>query len=326
MPEVELYLDTNQQPTEEIKVMPAGLVLWDNINDIELEMHDRTSIRCGEGMSELQQVQFEFQQTLEWDDWQHVCLPRLRYAAALKIPHLPQLEPHDGKMAVVGAGPSVTQYLDKIKPFKESEFDNLMSVNGTHDWLIKNGITPRIHVIAEMDLEDVTLALGGQPNKDVVYYIASYCHQNIFEQLEGYKRVLWHSFIPPQGYQQAIASFFPHEFMIAGGFATFFRSMSIAITLGFRHFDLFGLDSSFDESSHMDGYSIADREPKITVWGAGPYGVNLKKFKTQGGLAFQAKEFLEFCKYNQAGLRLCVHGDGLLRHLHENHYPEQYQE
>lgn len=278
-------------------------------------------------MTDLQPVQYEIQAIIDWDVWKRDCIPRLKYASKLEIPHLPQLLPHTGKCAIVGAGPSVRGYVDQIKAIKEAhEFNTVMTVNGAHEWLIGHGIKPKIHVIFENDLKDVRTALGGEPEEGIAYYICSHCSQGIFKQLEGYHRVLWHAFCPPQSYQQAIARYFRGEFMIGGGYATFFRTLSIAMILGYCDFELFGLDSSFEGSSHLDGYAIADREPQVSVFGADPTHQRLKRFKTQGGLAFQASEFIEFCRAHQADLRLRIHGDGLLRYVHEARYPEQYTE
>lgn len=276
-------------------------------------------------MPDLRPVEFKIEKVVAWEEWRHECLPRLRYAKELKIPHLPQLLPHNGKCAIVGAGPSVTKFVDQIREIGRGPLNILMSVNGAHEWLRKQGIVPNIHVIFENDLEEAKTALGGEPVKGTTYYIASHCARPVFTQLKNYKRVLYHAFLSPQEYQRAIARYFPGEFMVAGGYATMFRSLTIAIILGYRDFDLFGIDSSFEESSHLDGYAIANREPKVTIWGADPEHKNLKKFTTQGGLAYQANEFIEYCKANQANLRLRVHGDGLLRYVHESRYPEQYQ-
>lgn len=276
-------------------------------------------------MNDLKPVQFDIQTIIEWDEWKKQCIPNLRYAAKLKMPHLPQMEPHGGKCIIVGGGPTITDHLEKIRGFRAHPVWLMMSLNGAHEWLINRGIIPNIHVVFEMDLEDVRVALGGDPHQDVTYYVCSHCKPQIFQQLGACKKVLWHAFHPPQGYQQAIARHFKGEFMVSGGYATFFRSLVIACILGYRDFELFGMDSSFEESSHVGGYATADKEPRVTVWGKDYQTGDLRKFTTQGGLAFQATEFLKFCEANQAGLRLRVHGDGLLRYLHESRYPEQYQ-
>ncbi len=303
-----------------------GLTLWSILNQHDVERKDELAVRHGDDVQKLSNIKFEFQQVIDWQDFRHICIPRLKRAAKLQIPHLPEILPHTGRMAIVGGGPSVTNYLENIKKYKNSDLDNIMSVNAAHNWLIARGVIPRIHVISEFDFDDIKYPLGGPPHKDVTYYISSSCHENISRQLAGYKRVLFHPFMPMQGYQTAIGHYFKNEFMVASGYATFFKSLAIATVLGFRQFELFGIDSSFEGSSHVGDYVIANREPAISVWAGDPWGKKLKRFTTQGGLVYQAKEFLEFCKYNQSGIRLRVCGDGLLRYLHESRYPEQYEQ
>jgi uncharacterized Rossmann fold enzyme len=249
----------------------------------------------------------------------------LEYAASLKLPHLPQCEPHEGTCHIIGAGPSVLEFEDALRYIRSNNTDLVMTLYGAHTWAINCGIVPHIHVVFESDLEDVTHALGGPPHNEVTYYVCSHCDRTIFDQLEGHKCVLWHAECPPQGYHEAIARLFPGEFMVHGGYATFFRSMTIAIILGYRKFELYGMDSSFEESSHLKGYAIADKEPRVVVWAKHPQTEELKQFTSQGGLVFQASEFLRFCKINQSGLKIRINGDGLLRYLHESRYPDQYE-
>ena len=273
----------------------------------------------------LRPVTFQFDKVTEWNEWRKECIPRLKYAARLKqIRHLPELTPHDGNCVIVGAGPSLEQQVDTIRQLAKGGKTFLLAVNAVHQWLIDRDIIPSAHVVFEPDIEDLSLSLGRKPHPDVVYYIASHCPPHVFKSLANYQRVLWHAYCPAQGYQNAIARYFKDEFMVAGGYCTFFRSLTIAIVLGFRDFDLFGIDSSFEDSSHLDGYKMANIEPKREVYGTNPYTGELRKFTTQGGLAYQAVEFLKFCEINQAGLKLRVHGDTLLRYLHESRYPEQY--
>ncbi len=319
---VTLHVDPRNPRVEPL----PGLTLWTMLNQHNVERDETLAMLHGENQQELQKIKFEFQQTWDRSNFRHVCVPRLKYAAKLNIPHLPELLPHTGKMAIVGGGPSVANYVEEIKKYKANDLDNLMSVNAAHNWLIQQGIVPRIHVLSEFDVEDVEVSLGGPPHRDVTYYLSSCCNTNLFRQLSDYKRVLFHPFMPMQGYQQAINYYFKNEFMVCSGWATFFKSLAIATVLGFREFELFGIDSSFEGSSHVGDYVIANKEPAISVWGGDQWGKGLKRFTTQGGLVYQAKEFLEFCKYNQSGLRLRVRGDSLLRHLHESRYPDQYEQ
>ncbi len=277
-------------------------------------------------MPDLHPVQFDVVQKIEWSEWGPVCAPRLKYASKLDIRHLPELEPHDATCAIVGGGPTAEQYLPAIRYVKSTGRDLVMPVNAMHGWLIERDVVPHVQVIFEPDIEDLEKSLGGPPHPDVIYYIASHCPRHVFQTLANYKRVLWHAFCPFQGYQNIINRLFPGEFMVAGGYCTFFRTLSIATVLGFRNFELFGLDSSFEDTSHIEGYGgYHDVETEIKLYGTNPQQKEMRKFTTNGGLAYQAREFIRFCEENQKGLRLRIHGDGLLRYLHESRYPEQYQ-
>jgi Protein of unknown function DUF115 len=263
--------------------------------------------------------------TKTWYDSRVERIERLTYASKQRIPHLPQLEPHNGVAAIIGASPSVVNHTEHIKKIKANEFNIVMPLNGAHNWLLKNDIIPSIHVLFEVDLESPEQALGGPPHKDVYYYTCSHLHQNIFKALEDYHRVLWHCFDEPPEYQALVGRLFPGEFMVGGGHVTFFRSINIAIILGFRRFELFGCDGSFEgESSHYEGYHSYAGEGIMDVI-AGGSGLPLRRFRTNPSLSFMTHEFLRFCEANQSALRIRVNGNGLMRHLHQQTYPEQYE-
>lgn len=261
-----------------------------------------------------------------WDVVAPGIFQRLRFHSKLPWPHLPELEEHPGKCIIVGSAPSVAEHLEQIKALKVGEYDIICSLNGTHGFLNKHGIIPNIHVIFEIDVRDLSI-IGSQPNEGTRYYVCSHCPMEVAEALKGQKCVLWHCFNEPPDYQAKIAEYFPGEFMVGGGHATFFRTMNIAVILGYREFEIFGCDSSFGEgSTHLDDYPTPTCEDAVEVWGYDPRIQGVKKFRTIGSLALQASEFIRFCEVNHAGLSIRVHGDSLLRYLHESRYPEQYHE
>ena len=273
----------------------------------------------------LHPAKFEINTVLEWEDWKHVVLPRIAAAAKLPIRRLKAFPAHTGHAVIVGAGPSAVNFVEKIKGFSNQPLTTFFSVNGAHQWLIERELKPKIHVLFEHDVDTCRTSLGGLPDPEVVYYVASHCSPDVFRELHGYRYILWHAFIPLQEYQDAINTHFPGEFMVAGGYATFFRTLTIAYLLGYRDFDLFGVDSSFESNSHLDGYPTSNVEESISVWGVDPRDDTIRKFTSQGGLAFQASEFIKFCEQYHKDIKLRVHGDSLLRYLHETRYPEQYQ-
>ncbi len=257
------------------------------------------------------------------DTWQERS-GRLHYASKLKIPHLPQLEPHDGVAAIIGASPSIVNFKEQIKAIKSNEFNIVIPLNGAHNWLLEQGIIPNIQVMFEIDIEKPEQTLGGSPHKDVYYYICSHSPESLFKAMESYHRVLWHCFDEPPEYQALIAKLFPGEFMVGGGHVTFFRSVNVAIILGFRKFELFGCDGSYEGNmSHYEGYHSYSGETTMDII-AGGNGMPYKRFHTNPSLSFMTHEFLRFCEANQSGLKIYVHGNGLMRYMHQSTYPEQY--
>src|ERR1700719_5026390 len=102
----------------------------------------------------------------DWDDFKKICIPRMEYAATLSIKHITQADPSQEICVIVGAGPTVNEFIDELKKLKDKSDHTLCAINRVHEFLIKNGIIPSFHVIFENDIEDVEQALGGPPHKD----------------------------------------------------------------------------------------------------------------------------------------------------------------
>jgi len=276
----------------------------------------------------LEHINFQaFEITGKWELIRERQIKRLRFARKQKIPHLRHLLPCDGRAAIVGASPLVVNYLDIIRKIKAEELGLVWSINGAHDFLIKNGIIPNMHVLFETDLTDARQSLGGEPHQDVYYYVCSHSDPDVFRSLDGYHKVLWHCWNDPPEYQGIISRWFNGEFMIGGGYVTLFRSINIAIVLGYRCFDLYGCDSSFEgENTHINGYHNKTSEDKLTVWvGRSIEDKDKKRFETLPTLAYNAHEFMRFCEIHQPSLSIRVNGNGLLPTLHKSKYPEQYE-
>lgn len=279
-------------------------------------------------MPDLQAVDFhEFDIHGGWEVIRERQIERLTYAATLDVPHLTALQPHGGRAVIIGGAPSGARGLAAARAAKSREIDLVFSLNGAHEWLVKNGVPPSMHVMFEVDLERPQDSTGGDPHADTYYYVCSHCLPSVHDALAGYRRVLWHCWNDPPEYQDLVARLFPGEFMVGGGHVTLFRTLNVAIILGYRHFDLYGCDCSFEQpgQSHLPDYHNRPLEPEMDIWvGESADDSNLRQFRTLGTLAFNASEFMKFCEANQAALSLRVHGDGLLSHLHKSRYPEQY--
>lgn len=254
----------------------------------------------------------------------------MRYAKTLNLPELGRRElPKMGKAVIVGGSPSIADHLEKIRAFAADPDNTIFAVNWSHTWLINNGIIPDACVFFEIDAEPEETLKALHP--EVTYYICSHCHPKSFDEVKKFKAVLWHS--PPNSEGEKVVGdeLFKGSNLVGGGIGTFTRTLTIALHLGYRNIELFGVDSSFPDdskSTHVDGY---ETPAKVDVDAfyiyAKPSGTEeVRRFKTMGYLALQVEEFKEYCKVNHQLFALRVHGDGLLRYVHKNSYPDQYND
>lgn len=251
----------------------------------------------------------------------------MRYAATLNLPQLTQrLRPRLGRAIIVGGAPSIKDRLEEIRGLAADKRNAVFAINWSHTWLIDNGIVPDNTVFFEIDAEPETVLKRAHP--DVTYYICSHCDPRTFDALKDHKRVLWHSIPNSEGEHKAHEELFPEGHICGGGIGTFTRTLTVSMFLGFRHFDIFGCDSSFpdDGKTHVEGYStIMDAEKDgFFVYAKSDQNV-VRRFRTLGYLALQHEEFKEYCRINHAWFSCQVHDDGLLGWSHQQTYPEQYE-
>lgn len=251
----------------------------------------------------------------------------MRYAATLDIPQLKMADrPLPGRAIICGGAPSIKQQIPKIKKLKEDPDNKLFALNWTHTWLLNNSVRPDATVFFEIDAEPDSILQAAHP--DVTYYICSHCDHRTFDSLKGFKRVLWHS--PPNspGEEVVAKELFDGQLQVGGGISTFLRTASIALAMGYRNLELFGVDSSFPDdslSTHVAGYETANsvESDSFFVYAKDDKD-NVKRFRTVGYLALQVEEFKEYCRLNHSMFALRVHGDGLLPFVHRVMYREQY--
>lgn len=252
----------------------------------------------------------------------------MRYAATLDIPTLTSRStPRFGRAIIVGGAPSVGDYLDQIKELAKDPHNEIFAVNWTHTWLLKQGIVPKHCVFFEIDPEPDSVIL--QPHPDITYYICCHCHRKTFDSLKGYKRVLWHTHPNSNIEKDVNEELFPNAQLVGGGTSTFTRTISVGMFLGFRHFDIFGCDSSFPDSTkstHVDGYETgADPgEDGMFLYAKDFDTGEVRRYRTTAPLALQAEEFKHFCATNHAFFSMKVYGDSLLRFCHMAGWRNQY--
>lgn len=215
-------------------------------------------------------------------------LPRLHH-----LPGYGKFKP--GPLAIVAGGPSLNKTLDDL-----CEIGPKMVCGSAHDHLVSLGIVPDYAVICEPDAIAVNYLKNPVPS--CKYLIASSCHDNLFERLEGFDVTIWNSAgIDPSNFRG--------EPMIQGGCTVTLRALNIAIVLGHLNLHFFGLDSSFEDAGHAYEANWEDQTPiEVQVGGK-------RVFKTTKAWLAQALHFQEQLKQTGWMFEPTIHGDGLIAEI-----------
>lgn len=223
-----------------------------------------------------------------------------------------------GTICIVGGGPSLSLYTDKIRQMR-LDGAQIMALNNAHDYLLQNKVAVDFAVLVDARKENASFYNYSQPN--ITYLLASQCHPKVFERLSGRDVRVWHSALGDKArkiYREQAkrrgAENFPE---IGGGCTVGLRACYLSYALGFTDIHLFGFDSSFEEHHHAYPQALNDSQDVIEIEVSG------KTFKTSPTMAKQAYQFQSVVmRLTKAGVGITVHGGGLLPEVHkEMHRP-----
>lgn len=165
------------------------------------------------------------------------CALNLKSALARGLPSCSPQPERAGRLAVVGAGPSVRDFLHEL-----SEYDEVWAVNGAYAYLLEQGIFPQGFVA--LDPLPGLAEYVKCANPDTVHYISLMCDPSVFDALDGYKVMTW---IPAQDASNVV---FPQgSYLIPGGTTALTRTPAVAKMMGWRDVTIFGADCSFSNES-----------------------------------------------------------------------------
>lgn len=197
--------------------------------------------------------------------------------------------PREGNICIVGGGPSLADCLDELK-WRQAAGQQVWATNNTYSYLLEQGIQPDVHVFLDARPECVDFI---HPNKSVVYYLNQSCHPSLFDKLTGCTVIMYDL----NG--------------VGTGSTVGLKALYLAGFSGYRNFHLFGMDSSYRETSHHaytqplnDGEQVHDVE------------VDGVKFRAAVWMIFQAEEFQQIAaSFAEQDCVITVSGDGLLPHV-----------
>jgi hypothetical protein len=189
-----------------------------------------------------------------------------------------------GKVSIIAYGPSL------LNTWTEITYP-IVSMSGSHDFLVSRGIVPDFHV--EFDKRSHKAKHIRKPQPQTKYLIATRCHPDVFHRLRNSKVIQWDHY--KQGRGNCVG----------------LRAITLFYELGYREFDVHGLDSSFSDDTKVQwagphfGRSRFKRDIIAVKCGG-------RWFKTSVAFANYVDEFLEIrASLKDATIRL--HGDGLMQ-------------
>lgn len=217
---------------------------------------------------------------------------------------IPYLDKYSGTISLVGSGPSIED------TYKELVGD-VCALNGAISYLLDRGIVPDFAMIFDADPVCEKFAV---PHPDITYFIASRCHQKVFDRLKDCKVVVWHAG-GDHNVHQFLAEREVDEPMVNGGSAAITRAIFLADCLGYRDLHLFGADSSYGKNgnTHVRGSLVHEKDIMVALGDKNPVW-----FRTTPEWCGQVMEyrsiFTLFTHRNHS--KLSVHGDGMLPYMH----------
>jgi len=205
---------------------------------------------------------------------------------------------NDKWACIVCYGPSLADTWKMIKR-------PIVTVSGAHDYLMDRGIVPDFHV--DCDPRAHKARMLKKPQKGTIYLMASVCHPDFWEVLKGHKVRLWHLINGDDLETVAwVAQHHPEgmKCLIGGGSSVGMRSMNVMAALGYRRFQIHGMDCSFTTQRHA-GEHLGKEQDKIFAR-AGD-----RVFQTTKQMLQAAMEMEQFIKTQDA--EVAFFGDGLMQ-------------
>ncbi len=212
------------------------------------------------------------------------------------------VETKSGAVSIVGSGPSLKDNWRKIADVG----GDIIACNAACQFLLDRGIVPKYMFCFDADplmLEFIT------PRQDITYLIASRCPPKTFDLLEGCQVYCWHA-AGDKNIKAILEKHNRREPMVAGGSAAVTRAMVVARPMGYTEIHLWGVDSSFlNGDTHIRKSTTDEKNLQIMC--------NNRAFMCAPWMAMQAEDFkiLAPSLRESFGVRLVVHGDGLIPHL-----------
>lgn len=219
-----------------------------------------------------------------------------------------QVSPHeqnDFEVMILGGGPTLNQFEDKIKEFRANGV-KLITTNGSYNWALEHGLTPSAQII--VDAREFNKRFTKPIVDSCVYLIASQVHPSVLEGLPKERTYLWHTgaeHISDLLKKQYNDVYYP----IPGGSTVLLRTIPLMRMLGYTKFHLFGCDSCLSDEQAHHAFAQPENDSEAII----PCSINGRVFKCHAWMISQAQEFVDLIRVFGDAIELEIYGDGMLK-------------
>ncbi len=220
---------------------------------------------------------------------------QMKHTLSLDLPRMRREKPKAGVLTVACYGPSLAHTWTKVnRP--------LMTVSGAHDFMISGGIVPDFHVDIDPREHKSKFVENSHPN--VRYLMASVCHPQTWENLLGRNVEYWH-LLDSEYADEWCKTADPEAIAIGGGTTVGERALVVGAMLGYKKFDVHGMDCSFSaHGRHAGEHPNKDKEQILVK-------LDGEVFHTSPQLMESAKSMVKLV--TKFDLQVTLHGYGLLQ-------------
>lgn len=215
------------------------------------------------------------------------------------------VQPHDRVAHLACFGPTLNKTWPLLSMAK-AKGEDIFSVSGSHKFLIEKGVIPKAHM--DCDPRHHKLTMLGEPHKEVEYWMASCVHPDYIDALKKNNVTLWHSWNGRES--KAAFDIDPGHKMVVGGGSIGLRAMSLLYCLGYRNFEIHGMDGSFENGEHHAAEHLGKNHAPIQV------KCKDRWFSTNAVMILYARYFKKQIRI-MPGAKIKLHGDGLVQYMYK---------
>lgn len=201
-------------------------------------------------------------------------------------------------LSIACYGPSLEETWQNLTP-------PILSMSGATRFLADHGVTADYHI--DMDPRPYKAKHLTPPIPGVHYLMASVCPPETWDQLKDERVTLWHVYsgVDKEGLNTDswVAQHDHGQLVLQAGSTIGLTAMHVGGLLGYRHFEIHGMDGSFAETRHAGVHFGKKQKPNLT-WDA--EGVTYRTSKIMANAVAETinnvKHFPMFCVFHGTGL------------------------